>query len=150
MFLDDLDTKALIPNCLHRIAATKSQNHEDSMNFHKIWIEQCEAAKTIEVQFGFEKAIEYLVGEKFIDFLDAAETDASFREEIPAFVAEIKQLFERWQLAVYLDKARSTAPFDPTAYDDPEDAEIDRQSELRQSASELLLVERARDWLLED
>ncbi len=120
------------------------------MEIHKIWTEQCEAAKTVEGEFGFQKAIEYLVGEKFINFIEAAETDASFREEIPAFVAEIKLMFERWQLAVYLDKARTTAPFDPTAYDDPEDAEMDRQSELRQSANELLLVERARDWLLED
>jgi len=120
------------------------------MNFHKIWIEQCEAAKTIEGEFGFQKAIEYLVGEKFINFLDAAETDASFREEIPTFVAEIKFMFERWQLSDYLDKARSTAPFDPSLYDDPEDAEMERKLELRQSTNELLLVERARDWLLEE
>ena len=131
-------------------APTEPQNNEDSMNFHKIWIEQCEAAKTIEGEFGFEKAIEYLVGEKFINFLDAAETDASFRGEIPAFVAEIKLMFERWQLAVYLDKARQTERFDPTVYDDPDDAEMERQLELRQSANELLLVERARDWLLEE
>ena len=118
--------------------------------FHKIWIEQCEAAKAIEGEFGFENAIEYLVGEKFINYLDAAEIDKSFRDEIPAFAGEIKQMFERWQLAVYLDKARSTEPFDPSVYDDPEVAETERQLELRQSANELLLVERARDWLLEE
>ena len=120
------------------------------MQFHKIWIEQCEAAKTIEGEFGFEKAIEYLVGEKFINFLDAAESDASFREEIPAFVAEIKGIFEPWQLAEYLDKARQTEPFDPLLYDDAEDAEMERKSELRKSANELLLVERAKEWLLEE
>ena len=56
--------------------------------YHKIWIEQCEAARNVEAEFGKQKALDYLVGEKFINFLEAAETDAEFRAEIPAFVAE--------------------------------------------------------------
>ena len=31
---------------------------------HKIWIEQCEAARGIEEEFGTQKALDYLVGEK--------------------------------------------------------------------------------------
>jgi hypothetical protein len=31
---------------------------------------------------------------------DTAETDADFRAEIPAFVAKIKEIFERWQLVL--------------------------------------------------
>ena len=120
------------------------------MQFHKIWIEQCEAAKTIEGEFGTQPAIEYLVGEKFINFLEVAENDASFRGELPAFVAEIKHMFERWQLAEYLDNVRQSEPFDASLYDDTEDAEMERQLELRKSANELLLVERAREWLLEE
>ena len=69
------------------------------MQMNKIWIEQCEAAKGIEAEFGKEQAPAYLIGEKFINFLDAAETHADFREEIPAFVAEIKSIFELWKLA---------------------------------------------------
>ena len=46
--------------------------------------------KGIEDEFGTQKALDYLVGEKFLNFLEAAETDADFRAEIPAFVAEIK------------------------------------------------------------
>ena len=120
------------------------------MKPHKIWIEQCEAARGIEAEFGTQKALAYLIGEKFINFLEAAEDDADFRAEIPDFVEEIKTIFERWQLAEYLEIARQTEPFDPDDYDDPEEAEMERQSELRKSAAELLLVERARDWLLED
>jgi len=30
------------------------------MDFHKIWIEQCEAARGIEDEFGTQKALEYL------------------------------------------------------------------------------------------
>jgi len=114
----------------------------------KIWIEQCEAAKGIEAEFGTQKALSYLIGDKFINFLEAADDNAEFRAEIPAFVAEIKTIFESWQLAEYLEIARQTEPFDPSLYDDEEDAEMERQFELRKSAAELLLVERAKDWLL--
>ena len=122
---------------------------------HKIWTEQCEAARGIEDEFGTQPALEYLVGEKFLNFLEAAEADADFRAEIPAFVAEIKSLFERWQLAEYLERARETEPFDPDLFagDDEFDAEAVedmRQDDIRRSARDLLLVERAREWLLGD
>jgi hypothetical protein len=68
------------------------------MKFCRIWIEQCKVARGIEDDFGTDKALAYLIGEKFLSFLEAAETDAEFRAEIPAFVAEIKTIFERWQL----------------------------------------------------
>ena len=84
----------------------------------QIWIEQCEAARGIEAEFGTQKALAYLIDEKFINFLEAAEDDPEFRSEIPDFVAEIKTIFERWQLAEYLEKARQTEPFDPDDYDD--------------------------------
>jgi hypothetical protein len=72
--------------------------------FHKIWIEQCEAAQGIEDDFGTQKALEYLVGEKFLNFLEAADANADFRAEIPAFVARIKEIFEPWQLAGIWDE----------------------------------------------
>lgn len=118
------------------------------MKAHSIWIEQCEAAQGIESEFGTQQALAYLIGEKFINFLEAAESDAEFRAEIPAFVAEIKTIFEPWQLAEYLETARQTEPFDPSLYGDEDEAELERQLELRKSAAELLLVERAREWLL--
>ncbi len=120
------------------------------MNPCKVWIEQCEATRRIEDEFGTPNALAYLVGEKFLNFLEAAETDASFRAEIPSFVAEIKTIFEPWQLAGYLETARQTEPFDQTLYDedDPEVVEVDRREDIQRSARDLMLVERARDWLL--
>jgi hypothetical protein len=128
------------------------------MRFCDVWIEQCEAAKEIEAEFGTQKALEYLIGEKFLNFLQAAETDAEFRAEIPAFVGGIKTIFETWQLAEYLEVARQSEPFDPSLYEpldeeeaadiDPEVAEDERQDELQRSAVDLLLVEQARSWLL--
>src|SRR5262249_43911419 len=117
-----------------------------TMEFCKIWVEQCDAARMIEDQFGTDKALDYLIREKFLTFLEAAETDAEFRSEIPAFVAEIRTIFERWQLAEELDRARQTEPFDPDLYDeddDPEDIEMYRQEDIRRSAIDLLLVEQA-------
>ena len=120
--------------------------------FHKVWMEQCEAAKGIEGEFGSDKALDYLIGEKFLNFLEAAETDEQFRGEIPAFVAEIKTNFERWQLAQYVETALQTEPFDATAYEgeDPEEVEMTAQDDIRRCTRDLLLLERAREWLLED
>ena len=121
----------------------------------EIWIEQCEAARRIEAEFGTQNALDYLIGEKFLNFLQAAEDDADLRAEIPAFVGGIKTIFETWQLAEYLERARQSEPFDPSLYDDededidPEFVEDERQDELRRSATDLLLVEQARGWLLE-
>jgi hypothetical protein len=125
------------------------------MNLEKIWIEQCEAARGIEDEFGTQKALAYLVGEKFLNYLEAADRDPTFRAEIPAFVAEIKSIFEPWQLAECLEKARQRGPFDPTDYDeddedyDPEFIEMERKADLRRCATDMLLVERAKEWLLE-
>ncbi len=94
------------------------------MKLCEIWKDQCEATRQIEAEFGTQNALDYLIGEKFLNYLQAAETDAEFRAEIPAFVAEIKTIFEPWQLAVYLEAARQSDPFDPRLYDD-EDEDID-------------------------
>jgi hypothetical protein len=84
----------------------------------KIWIEQCEAARGIEDEFGTVNAMKYLVGEKLMNYLSAAETDPLYRAELPAFVAEIKTIFEPWQLAEYLEKAGWTEPFDASIYEE--------------------------------
>src|SRR5438309_8713982 len=101
------------------------------MQLHRIWIEQCEAARGIENEFGTQKALAYLVGEKFLNYLQAAENDAEFQAEIPAFVAEIKSICEPWQLAEYLEKAGWTEPFDPSIYEeegeDVESIEMERK-----------------------
>ena len=131
---------------------------------HKIWVEQCEAAESIEDAFGTQKALEYLVGEKFLNFLEAAESDKDFRSEIPTFVEKIKTIFERWQLASYLETAKETEPFNPKLFEpqssdllgeeeiefDAEEIEDMRRDDIRQCTRDLLLVERAREWLLEE
>jgi hypothetical protein len=68
---------------------------------HRRWIEQCEAAYRIKQHFGLSNALEYLVGETLLHFLEAAEHHSEFAQELPYFVAEIKRVFslaEVWQL----------------------------------------------------
>ncbi len=122
------------------------------MELCKIWIDVCDAARMIEDEFGTDKALRYLIGEKFLDYLEAAERLPDFRAEIPAFVAEIKTIFEPWQIEECLATARQTEPFDPDLYagEDEEFIEMERRDDLRRSVADLLLVEQARGWLLGD
>ena len=71
------------------------------MEFYKIWVEQCEAALGIKEQFGTQKALGYLIGEKFMNFLKAADSFPSFTDEIPSFVEEIKSIFRPYEIAEY-------------------------------------------------
>ncbi len=41
-------------------------------------------------------------------------------------------------------------PFDPSLYNDPDEAALERHLELQRSAADLLLVERAKEWLLDE
>ncbi len=67
-----------------------------------MWTEQCDATTGIRNAFGAQQAINYLIGEKFLDFIEAAEKDADFRSELPAFAARIRTLFGPQELAAYL------------------------------------------------
>jgi ribosomal protein L7/L12 len=130
--------------------AIGSKQESPMLNLSKIWIDQCNAARNIEDTFGTDKALNYLIGEEFLNHLEIAETRADYRAELPAFVAEIKTIFEPWQLAEYLETARQSGPFDPNIYadDDPETIEGERRFELERSAKDLLLIEKAKEWLL--
>ena len=115
----------------------------------------CEAAREVKENFGTENALNYLIGEKFLDFLDEAERQKDYREEIPAFVTEIKDIFEQWEIADYLEQVRHREPFDAADYEDDddldqEDIEMERKQDIREAARDLLLVEQAREWLLEE
>lgn len=87
-----------------------------SVEFHKIWIEQCAATEDIREQFGMKNALDYLIGEKLFAFVEAAEKDADFARELPAFVAAIRRLFSAEEIRSYLDyleRAKFLAPPEP-------------------------------------
>lgn len=60
---------------------------------HRIWIEQCEAARSIRVEFGVEAAFDYLVAEKLLHFAEAAARHAEFARELPSFLSEVRLIF---------------------------------------------------------
>jgi hypothetical protein len=53
-------------------------------------MDQCEAARDIREAVGLRKALGYLIGEKFLNFLDADDQDSAFAGEVGNFVDEIK------------------------------------------------------------
>jgi hypothetical protein len=123
-----------------------------SPRFHKIWIEQCEAVEQIEAEHGTEKALGYLIGEKFLNFLEAAETSPEFRAEIPAFVTEIKTIFEPWQIAQFFETPRRLGVLGHTADEEGHELlrkQLDESDKVREDARNLMMFEWARELLLE-
>jgi hypothetical protein len=119
--------------------------------FHKIWIDQCEAARDIREGFGLQKALGYLIGEKLLNFLRAAKDDAAFAGEIPGFVAEIRDIFEPDEIRAYLDTVRRVGALGHVATDEAyeemrEAGAIDEDPV--EWAEDILLIERAKELLL--
>ncbi|MCP3915947.1 MAG: hypothetical protein GY711_10365 [bacterium] len=75
-------------------------------DFHKVWIEQCDAAQGVREHFGLEKALGYLIGEKLLNFIRVSESELDFAAELPAFVARVREDFEPHELRAYLDEVR--------------------------------------------
>jgi hypothetical protein len=74
----------------------------------RIWREQCDAARSIKQRFGTQKALGYLIGEKLLNYLRAASArpDLCLAEDLPSFVAEIRAIFEPYELHAYLAGVR--------------------------------------------
>jgi hypothetical protein len=80
------------------------------IEFHRQWIAQCEAARQIKHRFGLTNALEYLVGEKLLHFVDACDQHRDFIQELPSFLSEIKRVFslsEVGNYAVRLERTRA-------------------------------------------
>ena len=121
--------------------------------FRKIWVQQCEAAEGIEADYGTEKALGYLIGEKLLNFLEVAERKPEWRAEVPLFIAKIKKIFEPWQIAEFLETPRRLGALGHTADEEGHKvlrSQVDESENLREDARNLMLFEQAREWLLED
>ena len=124
-----------------------------SIEFHKIWIDQCDATSGIRDHFGLENALDYLIGEKLFTFLMASERDVQFLAELPAFVAEIQRIFTAAEIRDYLDhleRSKYMAPPDPEPDLEDLDDEIEHESWPENpimGAEELLRFSRVRQLL---
>ena len=61
--------------------------------WHEVWREQCEAAESIRIQYGIASAFDYVVGEKLLNFAEAAEEHPEFARALPQFVSELRRMF---------------------------------------------------------
>jgi hypothetical protein len=94
----------------------------NSSKAHKIWIEQCEAAKTIRARFGLKAAFDYVLGEKMMSFANAARQHPEFARELPRFVSEVRTMFTPEEIAAQLariERERDEKDPDITGEDDP-------------------------------
>lgn len=77
---------------------------------HKIWIEQCDSARGIKEEFGSQKALGYLIGEKLMNFVQASDDHPKFAEELPKFIAEVRSMFHPSLLKDYLENVQRLGP----------------------------------------
>lgn len=122
------------------------------IEFHKVWIEQCEGAREIKERFGMERALGYLIGEKLVNFGRASDHRPEFAAELPNFVAEMKRIFEPHEIREYLEHIRRVGPFGHIGTD--EEVECMRQAGMFdedpvRGAEDVLIVERIKEMLLE-
>jgi hypothetical protein len=106
------------------------------IRFHKIWVQQCRATRGIKRRFGvksviqglrpaklheneskplhvfnglahvFDPALDYLIGEKLMNFADAAQGHPEFAAELPRFQAAVWNIFNPYELAGYLSSLK--------------------------------------------
>jgi hypothetical protein len=69
---------------------------------HELWMEQCEAARSIKDRYGLQAAFDYLVGEKLLNFTEAASEHRAFAQELPRFVSAVRQMFSAEEIAAHL------------------------------------------------
>ena len=102
-----------------------------SVQFHKIWSDQCEATEGIRESFGLTNALDYLIGEKLFNFVEASEQHPEFAGELPAFVAEIRRIFAADEISEYLRHLEQTKFLAPPDIDLETDdvAELDELDE---------------------
>ena len=71
--------------------------------FQDIWKDQCKAAEGIVARFGTVQALDYLIGEKLDKYASSATTRPEFARELPRFLAEIRRIFSRDDIAAYFE-----------------------------------------------
>src|SRR5229473_705292 len=81
--------------------------------FHRKWVAQCEAAKQIKQRFGTGNALEYLVGEKLLGLIEAADRYAEFAQELLHFLDGIRGVFRLEETGNYVDQLELTRPLSP-------------------------------------
>lgn len=118
--------------------------------FRDTWMDQCKAAEDICERFGPDKALGYLIGEKFVTALRFAGSYPDLAKEIPEFAAQIRSLFEAHELTAWFDSVRRLGPLGHTASDKEYQALSAAgaiSADPVSGAEEILALDRARELL---
>ena len=124
----------------------------NEIEFHKIWVEQCEATEGIRGRYGVQRALDYLIGEKLFSFVAAAERMPEYAAELPLFVNEIRRMFTAQAICGYLDDLERTKYLSPPEPDEDfdmveEDFEDVIPANPVRGAQELLRFARVKEML---
>src|SRR5258708_30242187 len=85
-------------------ALTETNLYSSGMSriqFHKIWVQQCRATRGLKRRFGVKSALDYLIGEKLVNFADAAELPPESAAELPRVQTAVRNTLNRYHLAGY-------------------------------------------------
>jgi hypothetical protein len=123
----------------------------DDDDFADIWMEQCEAAQEIRGAWGTPKALGYLVGEKFLNYMRVSDSDQVWNVKLPLFAAEIRRTFTNEELTAYFASTKRVGALAHVAteeqYHTMRDAGVFEENAVT-CAADAILFERARDLLL--
>lgn len=120
--------------------------------FSDIWMEQCEAAREIRGAWGIRKALGYLVGEKLLNYIQVSDSDPSWAEKLPLFVAEVKRIFTAEELRLYFATTTRVGPAAHVATDEQYLTMRDAGAfgaDVVIGAADAILFERARVLLID-
>jgi len=110
----------------------------------ELWQGYCEAVPGIRERFGLANALEYVVGEKLMTFSQMAESDESFRAELPPFCERIRCLFTRAEIQGYFESAERESVIDADLL---EEASQEEAEELRDRLAEEQRDRERRSWV---
>ena len=110
------------------------------IRFHEIWIDQCEAAETIRLRYGVESAFDYVVGEKLLNFAEAAAEHPEFAEALPQFVSRVRGMFTPEEMAAHLPRAECRRREMDEVAEDDEDMRFIREKAAADRARQFSLV----------
>jgi len=149
---DGLNMLNLCDGMLVQVAVRESERQGKLKTPGELICDWCEAASNIEDDFGTEKAMGYLIGEKFLNFLEVAETNGEWREAIPEFVGGIKSLFDTWQIATFVKTPRHLGALGHVASDESHRMfreAMEESERISEDARNLMLLAWAEELLLQ-
>jgi hypothetical protein len=110
-----------------------------TQRFQDIWKDQCEAAAGIAAAHGKVQALDYLIGEKLDTYAQTAATRPEFARELPRFVAEVRRIFSRGDIAAYFEAIEEDAGIPNTG---PDAAELEESGLLMSVADKKARIRR--------